>query len=419
MNILFLTNLLPYPMDNGGKIKTYTTLQALHNGGYNVDLVCFKENEQENEDYNNQILKLCRSVKQVKLKLTTAENKMYMIATAFKSLFSRYSFGVYKYRSEEMHNILKELLSENQYDIIYYDHLQLCVYKKSVDKMNKAAMSILDEHNCETLIMKRNADTTNNFMKKAFLKWETHKLYKFEKNNILTADKRIILSNEDYVALSEMCGTDFEHAIIPIGVQDNGIKKNTLCDSQHIDILFLGTLTWEPNNNGAIWFVKKVVPLLKNAGIDFTLYIAGKGPSDELKKATVDYDNVRITGYVESVDQYYDMCQCMVVPLFFGSGQRVKIIEAFSKGMPVISTTIGAEGLECVHEKNCLIADNEKEFKNMIVSIINSNALREKLGMEARKTYEQNYSPIAIESKILDALKIDFVEVKDGNKCFK
>lgn len=405
MNILFLTNLLPYPMDNGGKIKTYTTLQALHNGGHNVDLVCFKENAQENEEFNKQILKLCRSVKQVELKLTTAENKMYMIATAFKSLFSRYSFGVYKYRSKEMNNILTELLYSNKYDIIYYDHLQLCVYKKLVDKLNKDAMSILDEHNCEALIMKRNADTTNNFIKKVFLKLEAHKLYKFEKKNILAADKRIILSNEDYMALSEMCNADFGHAIIPIGVQDNGIKKSALCDNQHIDILFLGTLTWEPNNNGAIWFVKKVVPLLKEAGVDFTLYIAGKGPSDELKKVAMDYDNVKITGYVESVDEYYDMCQCMVVPLFFGSGQRVKIIEAFSKGMPVISTTIGAEGLECVHEKNCLIADDEEAFKNMIMTMINNNTLRESLGVEARKIYEQNYSPMAIESKILDTLK--------------
>ena len=170
MKILFLTNLLPYPLDNGGKIKSYTTINALATAGNQIDLVCFTE--QQNIDNKNQdeMLKFCNVVKQVYLRLTTAENRNYMIKIAAKSLLSTYSFGVLKYCSKEMKLILIELCSNNDYDCIYFDHLQMCVYKKMISQLLPNAKCILDEHNCEALIMSRNAMMSSNFIKKLFLK---------------------------------------------------------------------------------------------------------------------------------------------------------------------------------------------------------------------------------------------------------
>ena len=94
----------------------------------------------------------------------------------------------------------------------------------------------------------------------------------------------------------------------------------------------------------------------------------------------------------------------MIVPLFIGSGQRVKIIEAFSKGMPVISTSIGAEGLQYSHGDNILIADNANEFVQNIVSI--SEGQRKKISVKGRKTYEDYYSPMAVQGKVLEVIDI-------------
>ena len=126
MRILFLTNLLPYPLDNGGKIKTYTTLCALSKAGHEIDLVCFSE--KEDSSCQREIENLCASVNQVYLKLTTAENMGYMMKLALKSLFSMYSFGLYKYQSSKMQDVLQYLCGEYVYDCVYFDHLQLCVY---------------------------------------------------------------------------------------------------------------------------------------------------------------------------------------------------------------------------------------------------------------------------------------------------
>ena len=399
MDILFLTNLLPFPLDNGGKIKTYTTLTTLAHSGHKIDLVCFTETDDTMEKEEVQLLNLCRSIRQVYLKLTTAENMPYMMGVAARSLLSPYSFGTYKFISNDMKKTLAELCENNEYDCIYYDHLQLCVYEKFLTKRAQKAKRILDEHNCEATIMMRNAETTQNFFKKVFLKIESKKLKQFESNMLGKMDVNIVLSKSDYHELQKQRGEDFVHTIIPIGVQDRGIKHAEKRNDSALNILFVGTLTWEPNNQGLIWFLDNVIPELDKADYEYNFYIVGKNPSEEVVERAKVYNNIIVTGYVESVETYYNKCDCMVVPLFSGSGQRVKLIECFSKGMPAISTAIGAEGLEVCNHKNILIADTVPEFV-LAIEEMYSEKFRESLGREARKCYEKNYSPEMIESKL-------------------
>lgn len=401
MRILFLTNLLPYPLDNGGKIKSYSTLQSLKKGGHVIDLVCFNESEIIVPEYEKEILKYCNSVNQIYLKLTTADNKIYMLMMALKSIFSKYSFGLFKYKSGKMRNLIKLLISSSEYDLVYYDHLQLFIYNSLIASMRINCIKIIDEHNCEAIIMKRNTDNSKNLMKKLFFLLEYQKLYRFERKSIKSSDKCIVLSVEDYKALYDMCG-EFNHEIIPIGMIDKGIKRSEYQDDC-IRILFIGTLTWEPNNNGIVWFMKKVVPLIEQQNINVQLYIVGKNPSEELRTVVKKYNNIFITGYVESVEEYYDKCHCMIVPLFIGSGQRVKIIEAFSKGMPVISTTIGAEGLNFEDKCSGLIANTPEEFVSSIMEMRNKK-MQEKLSINARKVYEKFYSMEAVQHKILKCI---------------
>lgn len=404
MKILFLTNLMPYPLDNGGKIKTYSTLTILHEAGHSIDLVCFTENKDKKEQIPSEIKKICNDVVQIYLKLTTAENIKYMLAMALKSLCSKYSFGVYKYISSDMRDALRDLSKKNPngYDYVYYDHLQLGVYKDYVDKNIPHTKAILDEHNCETLIVERNADMTRSFLKRVFLKIEAYKLKRFEKEMLLCMDTCIVLSHADYNSLKHLCGREFTHSIIPIAVPDNRFARNEII-TDGINILFLGTLTWEPNNQGIIWFMKNVVPLLEEKKINYTLYIVGKNPSYEVRQIAENNGNVIVTGYVESVEEYYNKCHCMVVPLFFGSGQRVKIIEAFSRGMPVVSTTIGAEGLTCRDKVNIDIADDEKMFCESIFRMFDDE-VRERLSRNGRLLYDNEYSVAAIKKKMLEIL---------------
>ena len=213
MKILFLTNLLPYPLDNGGKIKTYTTICALSKAGHEIDLVCFSEKKDPDKSYQKEIEKLCASVHQVYLRLTTAENMPYMMKLAVKSLFSIYSFGLYKYQSTQMQELLQNLCKAQTYDCVYFDHLQLCIYETVLKQFAPNARYILDEHNCEALIMERNASTAHNSIKKAFLKLEAIKLKNFESRmlqsmdmNIVCLDLEGVLVPEIWIAFAEETG---------------------------------------------------------------------------------------------------------------------------------------------------------------------------------------------------------------------
>lgn len=231
---------------------------------------------------------------------------------------------------------------------------------------------------------------------------EAKKYRNFERVAILSMNKTFVLSKEDYQNLKLITGRKFSHRIIPIGISDRGIKKDREEDGI-LNMLFLGTLTWEPNNRGIIWFLKNIMPKLNEKYKKLNLYIVGKTPSNELKNIATKFNNVVITGYVESVDEYYNKSDFMIVPLFTGSGQRVKIIEAFSKGMPVISTTLGAEGLFSTDGIDILIADTKKEFYDKIQALTKSS-LRKKISINSRKLYEQYYSIQSVGKKVNNAI---------------
>ncbi|SDP75387.1 glycosyltransferase [Selenomonas ruminantium] len=391
MKILFLTNLLPYPLDNGGKIKTYTTLKALHENGHEINLVSFYENEDEKKSIQK-IKEICLAVNTINLKLTTATNKEYMRKVALKSLFSKYSFGVYKYLNNKMIGLLQKIAREEKYDCVYFDHLQMCVYYDCLKKLYPNAKFILDEHNCESVIMQRRYMTTKKILMKIFLLLEVVKLKAFEKKMLSIFDEIIALTHEDESAMKKIANKIIPINVIPIGMENNrGVLYGKNNSTDMVKIMFVGTLSWEPNNDGIIWFLKNVFPKLKDKIGEFELYIVGKNPSDELKEIAGLYMNVFVTGYVESVVAYYEKCDYMIVPLFVGSGQRVKIIESFAYGMPVISTTIGAEGIDYTDGVNILIADDVETFIYACVEMKRED-IRRKISINSKKTFEKSYS---------------------------
>lgn len=389
--ILFLTNLLPYPPDNGGKIKTLSVLTALSKSGLDITLVCFSEDNQGMvSDFLDQNTIRIQKLICLKKDLTTSSNLIKMSFIAARSLFSKLPFSVMKYKSLKLSRVLKKLCKQESYDLVYFDHLQMMVFEKNITTVEK---KLLDEHNCESELAKQRLAQTNNWLKRRFLKIEYKKLCKFESKALRDVDHVILLSDQDKKLLIHVANRDFNCDIIPISVKDRGVKSyRTNIDS--LRILFLGTLTWEPNIRGIEWFINKVMPFTKNV----ELIVAGRGLDKRLER-----ENVHILGYVENLDKIYDECDIMIVPLFMGSGQRVKIIEAYSKGMPVITTTIGVEGLVYANGENVLIADNKEEFLSAIDAIArNDNYL--KLARGARRTYEDYYSEAIIESKIIASI---------------
>lgn len=403
VKILYVANLIPYPLDNGGKIFTFSTIQALSKNNA-IDLLCFYEHE----DINAGIAKLkdfCCSVDVLPIKVTTRENMPLMMVKALKSLFSSKPLGISKYYTPEMKVLIEKKMQEKKYDCVFFNLLAMygyCDYIKEIDPQIKA---VLYEQNCEALIYRRLLEQTKNPLKRIFVSIETKKLTKFEDEAVYSVDELFLLSKEDQVALG------LEHRkcnIIPIGVNPpTRQKKYTNASKNKITLLFVGTMTWAPNNEGVIWFLQNVMPLCTDEN-KYELFIIGKNPSETVTRLSRNFKNVHLLGYVESLDEYYDKSDVLIVPLFVGGGQRVKIIEAFGRGFAVISTSIGVEGLKYEDEKTIMIADDASAFKEKIDSCFSSEKIRT-IGSGGKEIFDMEYSTVIIEKKINDVLSKMFL----------
>lgn len=389
MKILFLNNLLPYPLDNGGKIKTYNTLKALSRH-HQVDLLAFINSEGERK-YIGQLDSICNQVSVVCKTVIKDTSKSAFARDYLLSTISPLPYAMKKFYTNEMKNRILRFQQENQYDLIYVNHLSMMVYHNCFE-----TKVVLDQQNVESLIFGRFIGQTKNLIKKGLGYIEYLKLRKFETNMLRRADRIIALSEADRQAFTRMLGRGSkEIAVISIHIDENMLDFSP-SERNKIRLLFMGTMSWYPNKSGILWFLENCFPKLDPK--KYHLYICGADPPKELM-AYQSKDNVTVTGYVKDMNDYVRKCDIGIVPLFIGSGQRVKIIESFAKGLPVISTAIGAEGL-VTDQDNILIADSEKEFLDAIQTLSEHPDLRQKIKRNARLVYENCYSNTSLSKKL-------------------
>ena len=396
--ILFITNVIPSPLDNGGKIFVNSFLECLKKLKYDIDLVGFYDSSDKKPNLE-QLNKLAY-VHIIKRNIVANSHKAYTVRKMFGSLFSPLSYGVYKFNCREMKSQLKLLCETNNYEFVFFGSLCVYSYAQVIKKYLPNTKIILCEQNCEVLIMERRKDNTKNVILKTFLSLEVKKLRNFESKALVKSNFNFILSNEDRLNLEKNCKKSFKYEIVPIAVKQLPIKQN-FDVRESIELLFVGTMTWAPNVQGIEWFCENVMPYLENVN----LTIIGKGASNKIIELAKTNFNINYLGYVDDLNEYFEKCNALVVPLFIGSGQRVKIIEAFSRGMPVISTSIGAEGLQYSNNENMLIANTKDQFISTITSLKNLD-LRS-ISTSEKKLYNCCYSIDSVSNKIYKTLKCE------------
>ena len=396
VRVLFLTNLAPSPLDNGGKIFVNSLIKCLKMREAEVDLFCYHD-PKDSKINVEEMKKLSANYVCIERNLIASLHKKSSLIQYGCSLFSKYSVGLYKFYSRAMKNSLINAMKSKEYDYIFLGCLAVCPFIKYFRKYNPKAKVILCEQNCEAVINERRIERTGNPLARFLLKCDLNKLKKCEKAAIFNSDKVFLLSKDDLSNIMKITKHEFPHEIISIGFENKPAKKHYSDEIKKL--LFVGTLSWEPNNDGLIWFINNVMPTLDES---ITLTIIGRGASNELIEVCKEHENVKLEGYVDSLDAYYDNCDAAIVPLFIGSGQRVKIIDSFSRGMPVVATSIGAEGIDYKNEENIFIADDVENMKRIIE---NPPQSLEKIGKNALVTFNKTYSIEAICKKVWEAIK--------------
>lgn len=396
MRILFLTQVLPYPLDAGPKIRAYYVLRHLAEK-HDVTLVSFVR-ATDTPDAIAHLGEYCNALHTVDMPRSPLLDAIHL----GRSLLVGEPFIIARDWVDKMAQLLATLVKDDSpFDAIHADQLWMAPYAQWVQKCTKASgvkgkppKLVLDQHNAVYMIPKRLSSGERNPLKRALMTLETRKLARFEAETCLAFDDVAWVTQEDFDAVQNLKSLRQKRlpnsGIIPIC--GDAIAKSALERSDSPQrVTFLGGLHYPPNAQGICWYAKHVFPKVLAQMPDAILTVLGKQPPKELHQLGIPAQNLDVTGFVDDPVTYLTETAAFVVPLQAGGGMRVKILDAWMWGVPIVSTTVGAEGIQTQPDKNILIADSVDDLVDATLSLLKSPQRASAIAAAGRKWAEEHY----------------------------
>jgi glycosyltransferase involved in cell wall biosynthesis len=381
MKVLQLCHKPPRPAIDGGCIAMNNITKGLLEDGHEVKVLSASTHKHPfkahllPEEYK----------KNTEIEAIFVDTKMNFV-DAFSNLITRDTYNVSRFFSTDLDIALETNLKENDFDIVQLESLFMTPYIDTIRRFSKAKI-ILRSHNLEFKIYQRMARLSSTGPKKAYLNILASRLKVYELAILDKVDGIATISPDDTRNFEQFdCQTAIQ--TIPFGIDTSEYSVERPYHFKPT-LFHLGAMDWMPNVEGMNWFLKEAWPGILNEFPQFSLHLAGK----ETRSYNLgsNHKNVALDGEVPSAKKYMLSKGIMIVPLLSGGGIRIKIIEGMAMGKVVISTSIGAQGIDVTHGKNILIADTGEEFVQRIRDIHEKPELLETISANARLFIEQNY----------------------------
>ncbi|PDW04628.1 glycosyltransferase family 4 protein [Candidatus Viridilinea mediisalina] len=383
MRILLLTQVLPFPPDAGPKIKTYHLLQYLGKH-HEVTLVSLIRSAQE-EAHAEVLRKLCSAVYTIPLQRSRLRDAYYLAT----SMLRRDSFLMRRDHSDELHAFLHGLTRRQHFDIIHADQLNMAQF--AVDLPGGAR--VIDQHNAVWTIVQRMAEHSP-YPRRVGLELEARHLRRYEARICARFDGMLAVSQPD-LAFLELAAAEVgvrlpATAVIPIAV-DALSEAPVRRVAQPRTILSMATMFWPPNVDGVLWFAHEVYPLIKAAVPDAEFAVVGARPPAQVRQLGSADPSIHVTGYVADPQPFLQQAAALIVPVRAGGGMRVKILEALARGLPIVSTTIGYEGIRLQPGEHLLVGDTPQAFAAAVIELLRHPSLGQRLAKAGRSLAAEVY----------------------------
>jgi len=379
MKVLLLTQVLPYPPDSGPKVKTWNVLKYLARQ-HDVALVSFVRGDQS--DDVRHLEKYCHAVYTVPMERGALRDGLAMA----RSLLSGQPWMMVRDDRAAMRQLVDRLAAEEHFDVAHADQLNMAQYAARVP----GARKILDAHNALWLLYKRLWETLRPGPQKWLLGRDWRLLKRYEGQACREFDAVLAVSQEDKTALEDAMDEPSDILVIPIAVDTDEIAPvERRPEAGHI--LHIGTMYWPPNIDGVRWFIHQVYPHIREQRPDARFDVVGARPPQDLVSLSGNGSGVNVTGYVADATPYLDQAGVIVVPVRAGGGMRVKILNALAQGLPMVSTTIGCEGIAVQDGRHLLIADTPEEFARATLRLLDDKSLADELGRNGRQLVQSTY----------------------------
>jgi len=386
MNLLFLSFAFPLPANNGHKMRTWSILEALAAEGHNVTLLTFSQPGEAN-GHGVALRKICREIEIAPLVLNSLSSTTnYQDRLA--GLFIAQPYAVRRFASSKMQARIAHLLARGSFDAILCD----TVYG-AVNLPATQVPVILNSHNVEHFILQRYVALEPNPAKRLYAWSEMRKLRKWEKDTCRRATMAMACSENDRELLISLC-PGLRVTVVPNVVDIDGFVPQR--EDISSTILFQGAMDWFPNRDAVSFFVTRMLPVPMQSVPHIRFVVAGRNPSPAFVSKFAGVSEIEFTGTVADMRAEIAKAAVCVVPLRIGSGTRLKILEAAAMAKPIVSTRVGAEGLEFVDGEEIVIADEPAEFARAISDLLADPVRRRTMGLAARRRVEMQYSMPAL-----------------------
>lgn len=390
MNILFLTQILPYPPNSGPKVKTWHVLKYLSQSGHKITLASFVRPEEL--PYIEDVKQVCASVHAVPIRRSRISDIGYFL----RSQVTGRPFLVERDDIVEMRSLVDRIVTLGDIDAIHADQLTMTQFALPYTKsLNGKPVLVFDAHNAVWTITERMKQSSPFYLRLPLM-LETKRIKKYEGRIIRDFSATLAVTELDRQALMSALdkkgpATTVPITVIPIAVDTHNIRPVTR-RSGSLNLLTMGTLYYPPNADGIRWFVEEVFPLIRSKVTGATLTIIGKNPpKDFLKLAEEKNNGIVVTGFVPELDPYFAESGLTVIPVRAGGGMRVRILEAFARAMPVVTTTVGLEGIQAQPGRDVLVADSSEDFASAVIRLLNNEELQDQLSTNGRHLVETKY----------------------------
>ncbi len=426
MRILFLCNKSPWPPKEGGPMAMNMLIEGLADAGHQVKVLAVNSFK-----YNIPLSGIpARYSEKTGIELIDVDLRVKPL-DAFLNLFTGKSYHVKRFISQSFRKRVVAALSAEEYDVVQLETLFMSPYINTIRSHSRAKI-VLRAHNIEHLIWQRISEETKNPLKKWYISHLAQSLKNYEQRIVSEVDGILAITPTDADFFRELTRKKLKIQKSKIKTKNSELPKTrnpfSIFNIQYsifnipliIDLPFgldpekydinqgaiefpslfsLGSMNWIPNQEGIRWFLADVWPDVHKQFPGLKYYLAGREMPGWM--LSLDIPNVVVLGEIEDARTFLASKAIMIVPLFSGSGIRVKIIEGMAAGKTIISTTIGAEGIRYTNRENILIADAPCEFFEMISLCIMDPEIVKKIGKRARTLVETTYHSNNLIQKLL------------------
>lgn len=381
MRILQLCNKPPYPPIDGGTKAMYNITRGLQDAGHQVKVLCISTRKHP--------LKV--AAVPAEFRESTRIEGVFVdtslnVVDAFTDLVTADNYNISRFFSPDMDIRLIQLLTQEEFDIIHLESLFVTPYIPTLRRYSKARI-VLRSHNLEHVVQERIAQAEHNLIKKPYRKYLARQLKAYEQEVLKQVDGVAAITLADAQAMAAH-GSSTPITTVPFGIDPTEYEAPR--PSGGPIFFHLGSMDWQPNEEGIRWLLRAVWPRVIKKHPEAKLHLAGNRMPKDMIRAHL--PGTTVVGRVPDANRYIAQRHVMLVPLFSAGGMRVKIIEGMAMGKCVISTTVGAEGIDHEPDENILIADTAAAFTEQIDRILTNPKLVETIGDKAVKLIHQRHN---------------------------